>query len=271
MATFLLWNVNNNPRADGLVVSLVRRHKVDIVLLIEYAFGASQLPGLLQPLNFVKKNSAERFAVLCSANHQLQKLPARLGRRAGLWRWTTPAGQTGQIALVHGFDRRNYDDSTRRVLFRRVADAVRSCEARDSSRRSIIVGDFNAHPFDSSVLDSDGLHAIGVKSIRSSNTRRVQGLANAPDFFYNPMWRAYGQEHSDAGAATHYWLGRRSYELAWHMLDQVVIRPEECANFPEDRLSIISRVGAVSLLGADGLPDRVTASDHLPLVFEWNL
>ena len=38
------------------------------------------------------------------------------------------------------------------------------------------------------------------------------------------MWRAYGQQlQAEAGSATHYWLGQWVHELAWHMLDQVVI------------------------------------------------
>ena len=93
------------------------------------------------------------------------------------------------------------------------------------------------------------------------------------DFFYNPMWRAYGQQRpqAEAGAATHYWLGRWVHELAWHMLDQVVLRPGESPNFPEDQLRIITQVGGVSLLTPEGLPDAQTASDHLPVVFHWNL
>ena len=55
------------------------------------------------------------------------------------------------------------------------------------------------------------------------------------------------------------------------MLDQVVLRPEEIGRFPEDQLRIITRVGAISLLDPEGLPDSRTASDHLPIVFHWNL
>jgi hypothetical protein len=86
------------------------------------------------------------------------------------------------------------------------------------------------------------------------------------------MWRAYGQIASmESGMATHYWQNNRAGELFWHMLDQVVIRPEESIHFPEDRLSIVSTVGAVQLLAPDGTPDRSVGSDHLPVVFHWNL
>jgi hypothetical protein len=119
---------------------------------------------------------------------------------------------------------------------------------------------------------SDGLHAIGVQSVRASTSRTVSGAGGATDFFYNPMWRTYGhQQHQEAGAATHYWIRAWAHELGWFMLDQVVLRPEESGRFPESQLRIITQVGAISLLDAEGLPDAQTASDHLPIVFHWNL
>jgi hypothetical protein len=121
------------------------------------------------------------------------------------------------------------------------------------------------------VTDADGLHALGVRAVRAQSSRAVRG-AGVADFYYNPMWRVYGQRpQAEAGTATHYWLGAGVRELGWHMLDQVVLRPEESARFPEDQLRIVTQVGGISLLDPDGLPDRQTASDHLPLVFRWDL
>jgi hypothetical protein len=141
-----------------------------------------------------------------------------------------------------------------------------------SHRRSIVVGDFNAHPFESAVLSSDGLHAIGIRQVSSLTSRPIRLGEAREDFFYNPMWRLYGHiPSSDAGMATYYWQNRLAGELFWHMLDQVVIRPEECARFPEENLKILSNIGTVRLLAPDGGLDQGVGSDHLPLVFNWNL
>jgi hypothetical protein len=97
---------------------------------------------------------------------------------------------------------------------------------------------------------------MGVQAVRTRIARKVSGTAAAVEFFYNPMWRAYGhQQHPEAGAATHYWLRSWAHELGWFMLDQVVLRPGEAFRFPENQLRIITQVGALSLLNADGLPD----------------
>jgi hypothetical protein len=271
MANVLLWNVHRRP-LDGLVQNLVRLNQIDVVLLVEYAVGTSQLPGLLIQDGLYRRPTPNRFGVFARAGHRLARLNYRLGDRVVMWRWTPPSGVEGLLALVHGPDRRNYDDSTRRLFFRRVADAVRRREDARNHRRSIIAGDFNAHPFESAILDADGLHAIGVQAVAGNTTRPVRGLRGRADFFYNPMWRKYGHhQHAEAGAATHYWLGSVAREPAWYMLDQVVLRPGEAARFPEDQLRIVSQVGAVSLLDGDGLPDSQTASDHLPVVFRWDL
>lgn len=271
MAAFLLWNVDSKP-LDGLVQNLVRQLQIDVVLLVEYAFGVSQLQSLLEQDGLFKCSSPERFGVFARSSQTLRRLRYRLGKRAGLWAWTPPSGQEGLAVLLHGYDRRNCDDSTRRMFFRRIGDAVRNCEEARGHRRTVIAGDFNAHPFDSAMTAADGLHAIGFRSVAAQSARKILGVGAAADFFYNPMWRAYGQDqHPDAGAATHYWLGRNAHELGWHMLDQVVLRPEESARFPEDQLRIVTQIGGIGLLDADGLPDRKTASDHLPVVFHWNL
>jgi hypothetical protein len=47
MAVFLLWNVDKKAALDGLVQNLVRQLQIDVVLLVEYPFGVSELPDLL--------------------------------------------------------------------------------------------------------------------------------------------------------------------------------------------------------------------------------
>jgi hypothetical protein len=271
MAAFLLWNVNRRP-LDGLVQDLVRQHGIDLVLLVEFAFGKSQLSGMLRVDGLVKRGSTRRFGVFSRVTHRVQLLRYRLGHRVKFWRWTSTTGHRGLIVLLHGLDRRNYDDSTRRVFFRRIADAVRRDEESKGHTHTIIAGDFNAHPFESSIMASDGLHALGVRSVKDRVTRAVRESGTTTDFFYNPMWRVYGhREHPDAGAATHHWTGAWAQELGWHMLDQVVLRPGEAPRFPEERLQIVSEIGGISLLDDQGLPDRETASDHLPVIFHWDL
>jgi hypothetical protein len=276
MAAFLLWNTGRK-NLDSLVQNLVREHKIDVLLLVEYFPSQinSGLSTLLIGEGLVRRNTSERFGVFSRASYGMSSVAvAGLGDRVELWDWipepTTAPTKAARFALVHGLDRRNNDDGTRRVFFRRIADTIREHEAK-SHRRSMIVGDFNAHPFESAILSSDGLHAIGVRHVGSATHRLIRWANQEEDFFYNPMWRKYGHVTSmDAGMATHYWQSNQAGELFWHMLDQVVIRPEETGSFPEDHLKIAASVGTATLLAPDGAPDVTVGSDHLPIVFHWN-
>jgi hypothetical protein len=108
-----------------------------------------------------------------------------------------------------------------------------------------------------------GLHAIRLTDLNGRKDRNV--LGRAYEFFYNPMWRCYGRPGDPP--ATHYYYGYEVHELFWHLLDQVVLRPDLLPLFPEKRLRILGEAGGVSLLTERGVPDQATASDHLPVLF----
>jgi hypothetical protein len=132
----------------------------------------------------------------------------------------------------------------------------------------VVVGDFNASPFSPEVVGAHGLHALGVRGVRDRTTRRTNERDVA--FFYNPMWRKYGYGQ-DAGAATHHYVGYDETEHVWHMFDQVVTRPETADRVPEDRIRIVRATGPFSFVNDRGIPNDREASDHLPVVFFWDL
>ena len=273
MAAFLLWNVGRK-NVDSLVQNLVRQHQIDVLLLVEYypSQTNSTLSTLLLGDGLIRRNTSERFGVFGRTQFGMNSVAVTgLGGRAELWNWLPQPNREARFVVVHGLDRMHNDDGTRRVFFRRIVDVVRQQES-SSHRRSMIVGDFNAHPFESAIVSSDGLHAIGIRQTGNATRRLVRWGDEEEDFFYNPMWRKYGPIASmEAGMATHYWQNNQAGELFWHMLDQVVIRPEESASFPEQQLEIISSVGKVTLLAPDGTLDTTVGSDHLPIVFHWNV
>jgi hypothetical protein len=86
---------------------------------------------------------------------------------------------------------------------------------------------FNAQPFESAVLSSDGLHAIGIRHESNQTSRAIRQSEDREEFFYNLMWRLYGHVPArEAGMATHYWQNRLAGELFWHMLDQIGVHSQ---------------------------------------------
>jgi hypothetical protein len=94
MVAFLLWNVQRKP-LDSLVQNLVHQHSIDVVLLVEYAFGVSQLPFLLLNDGLVKRSSSPKFGVFLRNTHRLRLLRYGVGRRANMWRWVPALGPGG--------------------------------------------------------------------------------------------------------------------------------------------------------------------------------
>lgn len=269
MPTFLLWNVQRKP-LDLEILGLVGRQAVDVVVLIEHGSILIRLPQWLTRIGFREHVGNERFVVFARNEIRLTRLlvPDQ-HTRYDCWRITASSGVDGLLGIIHGYDVRNHADSnTRAVLFKKLANTLEFHERQTGHRRTVIVGDFNASPYSPEMVGSHGLHALGVREVRARFTRRSNEEEIA--FFYNPMWRKFGHG-PDAGSATHYYPGYEATEYFWHMFDQVVTRPETANLLPEDRIQIVRTIGSRSLLDHRGNPNEREASDHLPLVFFWNL
>ncbi|MCI0702760.1 MAG: hypothetical protein L0241_16895 [Planctomycetia bacterium] len=266
MPRVLFWNVQRK-QLDGLVLPLVLETQPDLLVLVEYP-PISALPQLLQSEGYTRGGTGERFGVFARGINIERPLTPFSSERAEPWLVTWAGGEEWVVVVVHGPDRRNaQQDDTRAYFFRLLADHTRRLERDRGHRRTLVLGDFNADPYEASVLGANGLHALGVPQIRTLSDRRLRNAART-DFFYNPMWRLYGTTAGGAaGTATYYYReGDEATEPFWHMFD-VVIRPEFADRIPPEHLRILNRAAVLPLVDANGLPDHTNASDHLPVVF----
>lgn len=207
MPRVLFWNVQRK-QLDSLVLALVARHAPDVVVLVESPLR-SRLASFLAPTGWQRVNRSDRFTVFTRQTIRLTRQPKPDPTdRVEFWHVELTGEDDWLFGLVHGPDRRNATDDTRRLLFGRMRATIRLLEKRFGHQRTVILGDLNANPHDPSVLNADGLHAIGVKRVRGQTDRAVRN-AGRVDFFYNPMWRLYGADLAgDSGAASyHYQAG----------------------------------------------------------------
>jgi hypothetical protein len=203
MARVLLWNVQNKP-LDGLVVRLAQQHRLDVVVLIERPESDSTLLQALQVVGpYARVDSHERFGVYTRfrAGSFVRLTPPVANDRVDFWRLRPPASNEVLLVAVHGLDRKNYPNEDRRALFfERVAENVRWAEADVGHKRTVLLGDFNANPFEPSIGGVRGLHAIRMRQINGLSYRTVMGRDYS--FFYNPMWTCYGAGRNAAPATT---------------------------------------------------------------------
>jgi hypothetical protein len=124
------------------------------------------------------------------------------------------------------------------------------------------------NPFEDGLISSGGFHAVMSRMVAGKKKRTV--MDDEFKFFYNPMWSLFGEStHRPPGTYYHY--SSEPLEYFWHILDQVLIRPDLLDRFDDKDVEILQSAGGTSLITEEGIPDDRIASDHLPLLFKLTL
>ena len=135
--------------------------------------------------------------------------------------------------------------------------------------RTVLVGDLNMNPYEDGIVSAKGLHAVMTRERAQQGRRTVRyNLSNA--YFYNPMWRHFGEQPS-GHAGTYFFRSPRERADFWNVYDQVLLRPELLPYFRDEDLKILHCAGTKSLLDPNGVIDRTVASDHLPILFRLSI
>src|SRR4029077_12249456 len=110
--------------------------------------------------------------------------------RYDVWRLQLPLQKDLLLTLVHGLDKRNSTPAKQELFLQQVVAAVSYFEKEVGHERSIVLGDFNASPFESPVASTSGMHAVISRRIALGAPRRI--LNQSYPYFYNPMWNLLG-------------------------------------------------------------------------------
>lgn len=132
-----------------------------------------------------------------------------------------------------------------------------------TSGRSWLATSMN--PFEPGMVAAAGLNCVPPRRLAERGVRTVQGREYR--LFYNPMWSHFGDAARDT-AGSYFYSRAEHVSYGWHIFDQVLIRPELAQHFDPRKVEIVAGVCGNSLVHADGRPDGVACSDHLPVVFE---
>lgn len=128
---------------------------------------------------------------------------------------------------------------------------------------TIIVGDFNLHPFSAGIIGMHGFNAImdsdrALKESRKLNNSTIK-------FYYNPMWNLMGKQGHALG--TYYFESDQDdNSFYWYTFDQILIRPELIVDFIWDEFEIVDHIGNDSLIKNNKIYNK-KYSDHLPVKF----
>jgi hypothetical protein len=139
-------------------------------------------------------------------------------------------------------------------------------EEKHKCQETIIIGDFNMHPFDVGMTDARYLNAVMCRSVASKGSRTVDFKTRR--YYYNPMWNFLGDQ-SRSQPASYFYTGSDSNNIHWCSMDQMIIRPSLIDCLVGNGVQILTEAGPKSLTKDKGVPD-VSISDHLPILATLN-
>jgi exonuclease III len=183
------------------------------------------------------------------SHNRLIMAPVRAPRCPGL-----------QIVGLHSHDRLTFPKESERPMLaqtlRRHIDSF-----WDATCPLVIMGDFNADPYDPEVSARAGLYA--VRDREETDGTRPSVLADNPAVrpLYNPMWQLLPEDRAQPGGTLY--IDDESRGIRWRIYDQIVVSPNLIPKLHSPP-AILSSVGGTNLLGKYRHPAK-GVSAHLPV------
>jgi hypothetical protein len=267
---FLFWNLKRLDRAQ-LIASLIREYNPSVVALAESPFDPLNLLAIINPtlsrpfrLAGVPGGARTDLQVYTTFEpHDVQPVFDDPNNHISIRRLIVDSSRDLLVTVAHLQSKRSWSESDQSWSAARLSRRIQEWEKYFGHQRSLLFGDLNMNPFENGIVASDALHAVMTKDLARARTRIVD--AQACPFFYNPMWRFFG-ERTDGPPGTHYYAaGGKPVAYFWNMFDQVLARPELMDALSD--VKIVTHASGVSLLDTNGRPDESVGSDHLPLAF----
>ena len=195
-------------------------------------------------------------------------LPQFETNRMSIRRLALPGLPEILLAAIHFPSKLHFSDQEQALEATVLAQQIREAEQLAQCERTVLVGDLNMNPFENGVIAANGLHGVMTREIAARQTRTVQDQTYP--FFYNPMWGRLG-DATEGPAGSYYYAHSGHTTYFWNSFDQVLLRPALLQYFRDEELKILTDDGELSLVSDNGLPDKKTASDHLPILFKLHL
>lgn len=257
----LFWNLNKKDNAD-LALTCMREEEVGIAAFAEFSHADFSDEGLevigCKPLGYggcdkVKVITRESIEILnCYKEYRFTVLPMKIGEICFV------------IAAAHLVDRMSSADPEPRLMdIRKMMDVVHGYENELSINKTVLMGDFNANPYDRELILPNAFNVTLFKGIVRNKTTRIWRDVEYP-FLYNLTIHWLSEESENYGSF--YYSGDCTSPI-WNCYDQTLVSPElmDCIN----SYSYLKRIGHTDLI-AKVRPNR-KISDHLPLLVDINL
>ena len=259
---YLFWNTHNNIDINQILCDMIVENNISVALLAEYVADPKDLIIQLSlkavPMQQCLTAGCERITILCRRGLNME--PGQ--------QWDHASIQIVEnniiLCCVH-LNSRIFSghEAKREIYIEQIVREILKLEETQSKRNTVIAGDFNINPYESSCVNARYFHGIPVYEESRRESRDVAGQEYY--MFYNPMWNFLGDFHEPYG--TYYCNTGDAVNPYWNIYDQVLIRPALRKRFADEGLRVLTGTERISLLDVNRHPDR-RISDHLPIMFE---
>lgn len=253
------WNLNNNDNS-ALITAALKDNDVDVAAFAEHrAVDFGELCNCLNDrYRVVEAVDGSGKTILLLKRCISSKGVFSQGRYL-LATIQLDAQRRYNIVSVHFSDQRNDPHGANRLNeAQSLVASLRQQEEEQGCRSNVIIGDFNASPFDDALVWATGLNATLYRGV-ATRLRTKVNEGNEYPLMYNPTIEFLSEKENNCGS---FYLASGATTLYWYCLDQVIVSAD-LADAIED-VRYLRHIGDRSLL-ADIAPDK-RVSDHLPLL-----
>lgn len=256
----LFWNLARNS-IEEYIANIIIENDIDICIFAEY--NRIIFETILSKLNngyniFDGMGGCDKITLIARSSYDVE-----IRREQNRYTIYSISDITEKYIItgIHLQDRLNFDAEYRKNTIREIVKDVKEQENTLKHDNTIVIGDFNANPFDEELIQKDTFNAVLFKDlIFKTEYVKVDGVQYRR--FYNPMLNCISEEDSTYGS---YYYDSGIKSIYWYFFDQVIVRKSLV-----DRLSdirIIKVINNQRLIKA--IKPNSDISDHLPLIVEF--
>lgn len=269
----LFWNIGKKKTFSNVIVDVVKEESIDLIAFAEIpnnetSFFENELKKAdisytyLTPIKHTKVEVYYKSSVVDIIN-------AYDGKRISVNKvHSNKNGNEYYLVFCHLKDAYSTDKSQLQGFARSVVKEILEHEEAVKSKRTLVCGDFNMNPYENAMIECDGFNAMPTEKIAKKGHRKVEGKSY--EMFYNPMWGLMGDLNGQLVSGTYYYDPLLPIQQYWHIVDQVIMRPEMVSVFEKKQLKILSKGHTYNLLNRNNNMSN-KFSDHLPIKFQLNI
>ena len=255
----LFWNLKRNS-IEKYIIDIIIENNIDVCIFAEYS-GIKFDNVLLELKNnyglFDGNGGCDKITMIARKCYTVDV--RREQNRYTIYSVFSD-NENYIIAGIHLQDNSHSDSETRKNTIRDIVADIKEQELSLKNDNTVIIGDFNASPFDDELVQKDSFNAVLFKDL-IMKTEFVTFNSKKYRRFYNPMLNYISEDDSLYGSF-YYSSGIKT--LYWYFYDQVIVR-KALANRIHN-ISIIKAIKNKRLVN-EIMPNK-EISDHLPLIVE---